>query len=113
MQNFESRLWASAAQTAQDAGMEFTGPCSRNVRDLLRAGASVMRREGRLSESDLEAADASLVRLTGEMVRLTRGLEGVEKRGEAGGKSVPGRRVPLREGALVGAKRLCPLWPFG
>jgi hypothetical protein len=99
----ETRLWASAAQSVLDAGMEFTVPCSRNVRDLIGAGASVMRREGRLSESDLEAADASLARLTGEMVRLTRGAE----------KPVAGRRAPVRETALVGAKRLCPLWPFG
>jgi hypothetical protein len=107
MQNIESRLWASAAQTVQDADMEFTVPCSRNVRDLIGAGASVMRREGRLSESDLETADANLTRLTGEMVRLTREMGG---RGE---KHAPGRPAPVRETALVGAKRLCPLWPFG
>jgi hypothetical protein len=107
MIDLETRLWASAARSVQDAGMDFTVPCSRNMRDLIGAGASVMRREGRLSESDLEAADASLARLTGEMVRLTRGLE------EPGGKSDSGRRAPVRETALVGAKRLCPLWPFG
>jgi hypothetical protein len=104
MIDIETRLWASATRDVRDAGMEFTVPCSRNVRDLIRAGASVMRREGRLSESDLEAADANLVRLTGEMVRLTGEL------GEPAGR--PGR-VPVRETALVGAKRLCPLWPFG
>jgi hypothetical protein len=105
MVDIESRLWASAARDARDAGMEFTVPCSRNVRDLIRAGASVMRREGRLSESDLETADANFVRLTGEMIRLTGELR--EPAAE------PGRPVPVRETALVGAKRLCPLWPFG
>ena len=103
MTPIETRLWASAASAVQDAGMEFTVPCSRNVRDLIGAGAAVMRRERRLSESDLETADASLVRLTGEMMRLTRELE----------HPLPGRRMPVRETALVGAKRLCPLWPFG
>lgn len=107
MIDLESRLWASAAQTVQDADMEFTVPCSRNVRDLIGAGASVMRRERRLSESDLETADANLARLAGEMVRVTREL------GERDGKRAPGRRAPVRETALVNAKRLCPLWPFG
>lgn len=105
MTDIETRLWASAEVTARDAGMEFTVPCASNVRDLIRAGASVMRRERRLSESDLEAADASLVRLTGEMVRLTREQAGREGKGR--------KAVPVRETALVGAKRLCPLWPFG
>jgi hypothetical protein len=104
MTDIETRLWATAAQTMQDAGMEFTVPSSRNVRDLVRAGVSVMRRENRLAESDLEAADASLGRLAQEMIRATR---------EMGEETAPGRRVPVRETALVSAKRLCPLWPFG
>lgn len=110
MIDLESRLWASARQVVQDADMEFTVPCARNVRDLIGAGAAVMRREGRLSESDLETADANLVRLAGEMVRLTR--ERVES-GERGERHAPSRPAPVRETALVGAKRLCPLWPYG
>ncbi len=104
MTDIETRLWASANQAVRNAGMEFTVPCSRNVRDLIGAGAAVMRRERRVAESDLEAADASLSRLTQEMIRSTR---------ELGESPRAGRRVPVRETAVVAAKKLCPLWPFG
>ncbi len=101
--NFENILWASAVQAARDAGMDFTVPCAHNVKDLIRAGVAVMRREGRLSEADLEAADASLSTLVGEMIRATRSLgEAPDARGV----------VRIRETALVRAKALCPLWPF-
>ncbi len=104
MIDLESRLWASASQAVRDAGMEFTVPCSRNVRDLIRAGVAVMRRGKRTGESDLEAADESLRALVREMIRVTREL----------GETPPaGHPVPVRETALVAAKRLCPLWPFG
>lgn len=100
----ENRLWASAVQAARAAGMEFTVPCARNVRDLIRAGVGVMRRENRTAESDLEAADASLALLAGEMVHATREFgESADARGS----------IRIRESALVRAKNLCPLWPFG
>lgn len=99
MIDLESRLWASASQAVRDAGMEFTVPCSRNVRDLIRAGVAVMRRADRVGEADREQAEAHLSRLVGEMIRVTRAL------GES--------PAVIRETALVNAKRLCPLWPFG
>ena len=99
MTNFENILWASAAHAAADAGMTFTVPCSRNVRDLIRAGVAVMRRADRVGEADREQAEASLSQLVGEMIRVTRAL------GES--------PAVIRETALVNAKRLCPLWPFG
>ncbi len=104
MQNFENRLWATSVQLAGEAGMEFTVPCSRNVQDLLAAGVKDMLREKRVSEEDLEQADASLSRLVGEMVRVTRQL---------GSNALSGEKIKIREGALVQAKELCPLWPFG
>jgi hypothetical protein len=104
MTNLETRLWASAVHTAGEAGMTFTVPCSRNVQDLIRAGAGVMRRENRFAEADLDTADASLGILMGEMIRVTRAF---------GEKPAAERAIPLRETALVKAKELCPLWPFG
>ena len=103
MADFENRLWATAVQSAETAGMELTVPCSHNVRDLIGAGVAAMRRENRLSEGDLEAADAALGRVAGEMVRVTRGL---------GAGAASGAKTVIREGALVEAKKLPRLWPF-
>lgn len=97
MQSLESQLWASAVQVAQERGMTFSVPCSRNVKDLVRAGVSVMTRENRLGEDDRDVADANLRVLAEEMVRAA---------------TETGETV-VRETALVRAKRLCPLWPFG
>ena len=99
----EGRLWALAVQTAAEAGMEFTVPCSRNLRDLIRAGVSAMRRGGRTLEADGGEAEASLGRLVGEMIRATRAL---------GAGAVSGSKTVLREGALVDAKKLTGLWPY-
>jgi hypothetical protein len=63
-----------------------------------------MRRENRTSEADQDTADASLSLLTGEMIRVTR---------QTGEQPAAGAATPIRETALVEAKRLCPLWPFG
>ena len=104
MSNFENRLWASSVQLAASAGMEYTVPCSRNVKDLLAAGVRDMQRERRVSEEDLEKADASLSLLVSEMIRVTR---------EMGIRALSGEKVKIREGAFVHAKELCPLWPFG
>jgi hypothetical protein len=97
MTTLENRLWASAVHEAEQSGLAFTVPCSRNVKDLIRAGVSVMVREGRTGEADAELADAHFARLVTEMIRATRAV------GEA----------DVRETALVQAKKLCPLWPFG
>ena len=104
MANLENRLWNAAVQTARDAEMDFTVPCAHNLRDLIQAGTGVMRRAQRTSESDLEIADLSLSKLTGEMVRVTRGQ---------GASALSGGKLRIRETALVAAKELCPLWPFG
>ena len=104
MTNLENRLWNAAAQTARDADMDFTVPCAHNLRDLIQAGTGVMRRAQRISESDLEIADLSLSKLTDEMVRVTRGQ---------GASALSGGKLRIRETALVAAKELCPLWPFG
>lgn len=97
LQAFENRLWASAVHDARLAGLSFSVPCSRNVKDLIRAGAAVMLREGRTTAADEEAADESFTRLTTEMIRASKAVE----------ESV------VRETAVVQAKKLCPLWPFG
>jgi hypothetical protein len=104
MTTLENRLWNAATLTARDAGMDFTVPCAHNLRDLIQAGTGVMRRAQRTSESDLEIADMSLSKLTAEMVRVTRAL---------GASALAGDKVRIRETALVQAKELCPLWPFG
>jgi hypothetical protein len=104
MTNFETRLWAAAVQEAGTAGMTFTVPCSRNVKDLIRAGVSTMIRERRTAEADREEADAHFARLCAEMIAATRAL---------GEKPGPGGRFNIRETAIVQAKKLCPLWPFG
>jgi hypothetical protein len=103
MINLENRLWNAAVQTAREAGMEFTVPCAHNLRDLIGAGASVMRRAGRTTETDLEIADINLTKLAGEMVRFT------SAQGDA---ALSGGKCKIRENALVQAKELCPLWPF-
>jgi len=103
MADFENRLWATASQLAQQAGMEFSVPCARNMRDCIQAGVRAMDRVGRKSEADLEEADASLSRLIGEMVRVTK---------ELGTQARSGTRLALREGALVRAKQLGRLWPY-
>ena len=103
-QNFENRLWATAVQLAGETGMEYTVPCSRNVHDLLAAGVKDMQRENRMSEEDFDQADASLSRLVSEMIRVT---------GQLGASALSGGKIKIREGALVQAKELCPLWPFG
>ncbi len=100
----ENQLWATAVQAAQDSGMEYTVPCSHNLRDLIAAGARDMRRDGRVSEEDLEKADVNLGVLVAEMIRVTRSL---------GDRSFSGRKTIIREAALVQSKELCPLWPFG
>ena len=104
MINLENRLWNAATLTAEGADMEFTVPCAHNLRDMVRAGANVMRREQRTSETDLDIADAHLSKLAGEMVRFTRGQ---------GASALSGGKLKIRETALVQAKELCPLWPFG
>jgi hypothetical protein len=102
--NLETRLFSTAVQTAQDAGMDFTVPCAHNLRDLIQAGTGVMRRSRRTSESDLELADLHLSKLAREMVRVTQGQ---------GAAALSGGKMRIRETALVAAKELCPLWPFG
>ena len=104
MNNLENRMWVTAVQLAGDAGMEYTVPCSRNVRDLFLSGVRVMQRQGRLSEDDVEKADLSLIRLVNEMIRVTH---------ELGSRALSGGKLQIREAALVQAKELCPLWPFG
>ena len=84
--------------------MEFTVPCAHNLRDLVRAGTGVMRREQRVSEDDLELADANLGKLVEEMARVTRGF---------GKEAFSGGKIKIRETALAQAKELCPIWPFG
>ena len=101
---FENRLWATAVQLAADAGMGYSVPCSRNLRDLLAAGVRDMQRERRISEEELEMADKSASLLVAEMIRVTR---------EMGTRALSGGKVTIREAALVHAKALCPLWPFG
>jgi hypothetical protein len=104
MINLENRLWNAAVQTVRDAGMDFTVPCAHNLRDLIQAGTGVMRRSRRTSESDLVLADSHLSKLAREMVRVTQG-QGVA--------ALSGGKLRVRETALVAAKELCPLWPFG
>ena len=102
--SLDNRLWVMAVQTASEAGLEFTVPCSHNLRDLIRAGVSTMQREGKLEEANGESAGASLETLVREMIRATL---------ELGAKPEAGKKGQIREGALVQAKKLCPLWPFG
>lgn len=99
----ETALWVTAQDLARHAGMEFTVPCAHNVRDFIRAGVLNMKRLARGSEDDWDRARESLVRLVQAMVDSTR---------DAGEKPPAGKPIPIREGALVKAKRLCPLWPF-
>lgn len=96
LQDLENRLWASAVHEADQAGLSISVPCSRNIKDLIRAGLAVMVREGRTGEEDAERAEESLTRLVVEMIRATRAV---------------GEKV-VRETAVVQAKKLCPLWPF-
>lgn len=97
----EKRLWVCARMIAEDGQAEFSVPCAHNVKDFIRAGAKNMQREGRTSEADLEEAEINLSLLVNGMVKSPMGVEA-----RAGGKKL------LREGSLVTAKRLCPLWPF-
>jgi hypothetical protein len=97
LQAFENRLWSSAVHEADQAGLTISVPCSRNVKDLIGAGVSTMRREQRVTELDTETAEASFALLTTEMIRASRAV----------GETV------VRETAVVQAKKLCPLWPFG
>jgi hypothetical protein len=103
MDNLENRLWATAVQAAGEEGMEFSVPCSRNVRDLIAAGARDMHRENRISEADVETAGANLARLAREMIRVTR---------EMGPRALSGGKMKIREAALVEAKKLCAVWPY-
>ena len=103
MNNFENKLWATAVQLAAGAGMEFTVPCSHNVRDFIEAGVRDMRRENRNAEADFEQADFSLTRLVREMIRVTSSM---------GVTAFSGGKIAIREGALVEAKKLSPLWPY-
>ena len=103
MKNIENRLWATAFQLAQEAGMEYTVPCAHNVRDFIEAGVRDMERIHRVSDSDLEEADSNLGKLVIEMIRLTRNL---------GPQSFSGEKQVIREGALVDAKKLSRLWPY-
>ncbi len=99
----ETALWVAAQDLARQAGMEFTVPCAHNVRDFIRAGILNMRRLSRETEEDWELARTNLIRLVKRMVEVTAAV----KEGASGGKG-----IPIREGALVVAKRLCPLWPY-
>lgn len=102
-QKLEERLWVIARRTASEFGMEFTVPASANMRDFIGAGVKNMRRMGRVGDADLEEAEHHLTQLIEEMIRASKALA----------KKDAGRPKPvLREGALVIAKRLCPLWPF-
>ena len=104
MIHVENRLWATAVQLADEAGMQFTVPCSHNVRDFIDAGVRDMKRENRWSDSDLEEADSSISRLVREMIEITSGL---------GITSMSGGKIAIREGALVDAKKkLSRLWPY-
>jgi hypothetical protein len=103
MSDFANTLWATAMQLAQEAGMEFTVPCSHNLHDFIGAGVHTMQRQGRLSETDQEQADANMTRLALEMIRVTRGL---------GTTALSGSKTAIREGAVVQAKRLGGLWPY-
>jgi hypothetical protein len=97
----EKRLWVCARMVAEDGQAEFSVPCAHNVKDFIRAGAKNMQREARTSELDLEEAEKNLSILVNGMLKSPMG---VESRSD-------GKRL-LREGSLVIAKRLCPLWPF-
>ena len=74
------------------------------MKDLIWSGVGTMRRERRMDESDLDSAEAGLGRLLVEMIRATR---------ETGDPAGSNGKIPLREGAFVQAKKMCPVWPFG
>jgi hypothetical protein len=97
----EKRLWVCARMVAEEGNAEFSVPCAQNVKDFIRAGAKNMLRESRTTEPDLEEAEKNLTKLVSGMVKSPMGVES-----RSGGVQL------LREGALVVAKRLCPLWPF-
>ena len=102
-QTTEEGLWVTARQLAAQAGFEFTVPCAAIVRDFIRAGVRNMEREGRFSESDTELANTHLSQLVEAMVLATHNLPSKD-----GARLAP----VIREGAVVIAKRICPLWPF-
>lgn len=98
--DLEQRLWVAAREIATQAGYEYTVPCAHNVKDFLRAGVRNMTRLGRTHEADLEEAEANLSLWVQAMIKASAAT--------TGSKSIK----ILREGSLVMAKRLCPLWPF-
>ncbi len=101
----EQRLWVCAREAAGDMQAEFSAPCAANVRDFIRAGVKNMERFGRLGEWDLEEAEKNLTTLVKGMAQAPMGVES-RRHGMEKGVTL------LREGSLVIAKRLCPLWPF-
>jgi|GEM_PF-1551577 len=97
----ERQLWVAAREVALENKAEFSVPCSANIKDFIRAGVRNMEREARTQASDLEEAESNLTRLVRGMIDGTPKIE-----------SGVGKPTVLREGSLVLAKRLCPLWPF-
>ncbi len=98
--DIEKRLWVAAREIAAQAGFEFTVPCAQNVKDFIRAGVRNMTRLGREQDADLEEAEANLSRWVEAMVKASTATVGSKN------------TKMIREGALVAAKRLCPIWPF-
>lgn len=105
-QAIEQQLWVAAREFAAQHQAEFSVPCGANVKDFIRAGVKNMLREGRVGDADLDEAEKNLQILVEGMVRSPSGTQksGTQKQGAQG--------LILREGSLVHAKRLCPLWPF-
>jgi hypothetical protein len=97
----EQRLWVAAREIALQEKTEFTVACAANVKDFIRAGVKNMARESRQIDADLEIAESNLTLWVKSMVETAK-LNPIANNGLR----------PIREGALVLAKRLCPLWPF-
>jgi hypothetical protein len=97
----EQLLWVAAREIAGLKQAEFSVPCAANVKDFIRAGVKNMLREGRLGDADVEEAEKNLAILVAGMTSAPTGTQKHALRG-----------LVLREGSLVHAKRLCPLWPF-
>jgi hypothetical protein len=99
--SIEQLLWVAAREIAGSKQAEFSVPCAANVKDFIRAGVKNMLREGRLGDADVEEAEKNLAILVAGMMNAPTGTQKHAIRG-----------LVLREGSLVHAKRLCPLWPF-
>lgn len=110
-QAIEQQLWVAAREFAGQHQAEFSVPCGANVKDFIRAGVKNMLREGRVGDADLDEAEKNLQLLVEGMVRAP---SGTQKRGpqKSGSPKQGFQGLTLREGSLVHAKRLCPLWPF-